>query len=264
MRRPASIIRACAVALALLTTAGVAGAADGLLVNVADDGSLTVTTPSAPSAVAPIKLELNGHGTGWQHVEQSASEIPQRCKPTPTVRAFSGLLPIPGNRGGLVGFRSCIATEGKMLSAEWEMRPANDILLNGLQASIWLDATAYKGSILRLTDVKRRYESEQGPVYTDTESVTVALPLEPEAERFVLFDGYCGAIQIPTDKGIAFRLTAPEPYRFIIQDNRKWEHDVFEVRLAFFMAEGGVVFSKEDALAARLLLEFADEVKMVQ
>jgi len=264
MTRHAPAITPALAALCLLVLGGTAGAADELLVNVADDGSLTVTTPSAPSAVAPVKLELNGHGTGWQHVEQSAAEIPQRCRPTPTVRAFSGLLPIPGDRGGLVGFRSCIATEGKMLSAEWQMRPADDILLNGLQASIWLDAAAYKGSTLSLTDVKRRYESEQGPVYTDTEPVTVTLPLEPEAERFVVFDGYCGQIQVLTDKGIPFTITAPEPYRFIIQDNRQWEHDVFEVRLAFFMAQGGVVFSKEDALAARLLLEFGDEVKMAQ
>jgi len=99
------------------------------------------------------------------------------------------------------------------------------------------------------------------PPFTDAEPVTIKLPVNANEDDWQLWAGFCKTIQVTGPENLSFTITAPKPYRFVIQDNRKWGMPAFEIRVAFVMNQEGLEVTDEDEFLSRLKFTFEDTVK---
>ncbi len=93
--------------------------------------------------------------------------------------------------------------------------------------------------------------------FTAAEPVTLAFAAAGE-DNWQLYDGFCSEIRIAAPQGPPVTIKAPGVCRFVIQDNRKWGYDVFEVRLAFVMMDEGQQVTRDNVYTGKLEISFGD------
>jgi len=243
--------------------------ADGLTASLRDDGRLRVL--EGPQAL--LTLEMNAHATDWVNVSQRRASVEEQETGEAGVRLFSGRLPIPGEQGGELGFEEKVRAEGSRVLVKYDMHALDAMTLWGLQVSANLEVEAYKGATV-LVEGRQVPETAGGVrpgavglrpavTYVDAEPLTLSLPLEADEEKWQLFDGRCDKITVRTGAGQGLVISVPEKARFVIQDNRKWGHDQYEIRLVFVMSAEGQAIATGDIYTGDLTLDFGKTVALL-
>jgi hypothetical protein len=244
------------VALLTLFVMQVAGAADALVVTAKDTGGISVSkAPLAAGARAPLSLQLNAHATDWVNVAQDAAKITDKQASDKALQ-FTGTLAIPGDKGGDLGFKEQIGLDAGTLNASYTVKPAKALTVFGLQVSVNLDTAVYKGGVVTVSQVKAPAADAAAGAAVETEAITVALPAEASGDNFTLYSETATKIEVATADGIPFTLTVPQPCKFVIQDNRKWENPVFEIRLVLEMDANGLELAADKEYKPALAFKF--------
>jgi hypothetical protein len=231
-------------ALALCLAANVSWAQEALVVKLDPTGMIHVMR----GAVELTTVELNSHGVAWKNAPQSSATAQVSDLP-PGGKRFVGTLPIPDTAGGALQFVETVKPMPKGLALEWDVSLTKAMKLNGLQVSIGLLAAPYLGKALTIG------QPEGDPI-------TVLLPTDkPES----VFYGWSGAGErVEAGKGspdaVAIQLRAATD--IVVQDLRKWNHPVFEVRFPAFNEDGGRDIAVTDRFHLDLILSFAAPVTL--
>lgn len=199
-------------------------------------------------------LSLNAHGPAWKNVDQAAATALIRDAETGPAKVVEGSLPVPDTDGGAVRFVETIAPAEKGFTVAYGLGYTKAMTLNGLQVSLLLSAEAFAGKsvILHMPGEKPR---------------EVPLPEKLNGDKWQLGDGIVSSVEIApgTDSAITIAPRLPEAKpgekpqspRFIVQDLRKWDKDVFEVRLVLVFDEKGKQVSAEDKANTEFRITFA-------
>jgi hypothetical protein len=179
-------------------------------------------------------IELNAHGPQWKHAPQASATTPQIADlPDKTGRRITGTLPVPNTTGGALRYVQTITTLPQGLRLEYDVAPVQTVKLSGLQLSFNLQVPQYAGKDLTISR-------------PDGEPQIVSLPAnEPDQ----LFQGWGGeGYRVEAGKGtpeaIAIELIAATDIG--IQDLRKWEHPLFEIRFPAVSDDAGRDVTPED------------------
>lgn len=179
-------------------------------------------------------IELNAHGPQWKHAPQESATTPQVTDlPDQTGKRITGTLPIPNTTGGALRYVETITKLPQGLRLEYDVAPVATVKLNGLQLSLNLQVPQYAGKEITISR-------------PDGEPQTVTLPPnEPDQ----LFQGWGGeGYRVEAAKGtpeaIAVELIAATDIG--IQDLRKWEHPLFEIRFPAVSDDAGRDVTPED------------------
>lgn len=216
------------LALCLMAASG-AWAQAGLTAKLHASGMIQLYRGS----VELTMLELNAHGPQWKHAPQSSATTPQVADlPNNAGKRITGTLPIPGTTGAL-RYTQTVTKLPQGLRLEYDVAPVQAIKLNGLQLSLNLQVPQYGGKEIAIS-------RPDG----DPQIVTLP-PNEPDQ----LFQGWGGAgYRVEAGKGtpdaIAVELIAATDIG--IQDLRKWEHPLFEIRFPAISDDAGRDVTPED------------------
>ena len=245
------------VALLLLAGLGarIACAQDALSAKLLAQGGIRVMAGDKLLAT----LSLNAHGLGWKHADQPAATALIRDAEVGPAKTVEGSLPIPDTDGGALRYIETVTPAEKGFTVGYSLNYTKDMTLNGLQVSLLLPAEMFAGQAVVL-----RLPGEGGAA---TRAVTVPLPEKLNGDKWQLADGPAARIQIAagTDNAITIApklSTAREGAkadlpRFIVQDLRKWDQSVFEVRLVLIFDEKGKQVLAEDKANTELSITFA-------
>jgi hypothetical protein len=226
---------------------------------------------------APLRLELNAHAVDWQHIPQADFVVTKFAKPNAQSRVIAADLVVPGETPANLGVYEQLQLAGSSLTATYYLRAREPLKLCGLQMSLLMDCGPYAGATLTYTGLKTIVAGRTAPDMTpygtpaptdglpdfaEAPPTTLLLPLT-ESANHQLSDVYCDKLTVTGGTGLPFTLTSTRPIRVVVQDNRKWGVDQFEIRLALIMlAEGrdvpaetefnaGVTVDVGEALALR-------------
>lgn len=240
--------------------------AEGVTASVRDDGRLRVLQGTQ----GLLTVEMNAHALDWVNVSQRRASVEEQETGEAAVRLFTGRLAIPGEQGGELGFEENVRAAGSRVMVKYDVHALDAMTLCGLQVSANLEVEAYKGAEVLIegrqvpkapaglrpgaVDLKPRVE------YVDAEPLTLTLPVEADEEEWQLFDGRCDKITVRRGTGQDLVISVPEKARFVIQDNRQWGHELFEIRLVFVMAVEGQALSTGDSYTGELTLDFGEAV----
>jgi hypothetical protein len=266
---PRHVLRSRAVYLLLASPVLVvlgsssAGAQDTLTAAVSPQGTVTISSGDQPLAT----LSLNAHGPDWKHVDQSASKATATAADGGRTRLVSGTLPVPDTDGGAIRFaeRLEFATDG--LSADYLLGPTEGLTLDGLHVSLLLPTQAFAGQpiVLHTPPASGAADGATGEVKRLT------LPAKLGDGQWQLFTGPVTQVEIApgTPQAITLVLAPPDPGEqglaeppvLVVQDLRKWDQDVLEVRLSLVNADDGQWLAAWDKLRVALSVTFARELR---
>ncbi len=243
MMRPAALCR-IGVICAALSAAGLAWAQETITATVDASGMVTIARGDAPLAV----VELNAHGSTWQHAPQSGATARSSNLPDRPGKRVEGSLPVPGVDGGAIRFVETVRMLTNGLQLEYDLGMSQTMRLNGLQLSILLPVKQYAGQELTVT----RHGADPE---------VVGLP-EEQAANFQLWRGDGARVEAGKDSADAVAIQLRAATDIIIQDLRQWEHDIFEIRFPAIMEDGGREVPAEDRFHLDLTLTFTEPVKL--
>ena len=231
------------VLLALLAAASGLWAQDTLSAKLDQSGMITLSRGNVELGM----IELNAHGPEWKHAPQATATAAVSDLPDGGGKRFVGTLPVPNTEGGAITFTQSVTTLAQGLRLEYDLAVTKTMKLNGLQFSLLLPVAVYAGKDMVIS----RLEGEP---------VTVGFPLE------LPFNGWGGeAARIEVAKGaseaIAIELRAAADA--MIQDLRKWEHPVYEVRFPAISDDQGREVTTDDRFHLDLTVTLAGPVTLV-
>lgn len=188
-------------------------------------------------------IELNAHGPGWQHAPQKSATVRVSDLPQGAGKQFIGSLPVPNTGGGAVTFTQTVKTTAGGLSLAYDVGMSRDMELNGLQVSVLLAVEQYAGKEVAISHPERELE-------------IVTLPEKQEGEGFQVWYGEGAKIEVARGTPEAITLELLAPADLVIQDLRRWEHPVFEIRFFAIMEEPPREVTAEDKLHLDLKVSF--------
>ena len=219
-------------------------------------GGIRVTTGDKPLAT----LSLNAHGPAWRNADQTAATALVKDAETGPAKIVEGSLPVPDTDGGAVRFAETLTPAKKGFTVAYGLGYTKAMTLNGLQVSLLLPAEAFAGKAVVL------HMPGEGAVTAD-KTTEVLLPENLDSEKWQLATGPASKIEIApgTDNAITIAPKLPTARegakadlpRFIVQDLRKWDQAVFEVRMVLIFDEKGKQVSAEDKANTELSITFA-------
>jgi hypothetical protein len=210
-------------------------------------------------------LSLNAHGPAWKHVDQPAATAVVRDAETGPARIVEGSLPVPDTDGGAVRFVETVKPVEKGFSVAYSLGYTKAMALNGLQVSLLLPAEVFGGKSVVL------HAPGEGDAAADR-ATEVALPEQLSAEKWQLATSPATKVEIApgTENAITIAPKVPEAEagakvqlpKFIVQDLRKWDQNVFEIRLILIYDEKGKQVTAEDKANTELSVTFARALQL--
>ena len=245
--RAGMIVLSVAAAVLLIGATGVR-AEETLSAKLDPSGLVRVVAGEVAVEVATV--DLNAHGPGWKHAPQAGATARVSDLPDQAGKRVVGVLPVPGTDGGALEFTETVKTLPQGFRLEYEVGVNQAMKLNGLQVSILLPVARYAGKELVIT----RPDDDEPSVAT--------LPLEQREETPQVWAGAGSKIEVATgtDQAITIELLAAAD--IVIQDLRKWDQPVFEIRFPAIMEDPGRVVAAEDKFHLNLTVTFAGPVKL--
>lgn len=245
MNRPTSLLPFTLLVSTLLLPASGAFAQDTYTARIDANGQLHLLHGETELAL----VQLNAHGTGWKHAPQSTATAAVTPLPGGPGRQAVGTLPIPTASGGALRFTVTFRPVPQGLQVGYDVGLTAAMKLNGLQVSIDLPVARYGGKDLAVT----RPEA-------DPSSLT--LPAEKN-ENGQLYSGEGAKVEIAggTPEALVFALQAPADVA--VQDLRKWEQEIYEVRFPAIYEDGGRDVGADDRFHLDLTVTLAGPVKLV-
>jgi hypothetical protein len=265
------------VSLLLLVSWVPGYAQEGLTAKLLAQGGITIM--SGGETVA--KLSLNAHGPQWSHADQILATAATR-NAEEGGKIVEGFLPVPNTDGGAIRFAETLQPTDDGFAVSYKLSFIQAMTLNGLQVSLLLPAKAFAGQGIALHAPQAEAVGEAGDEAPAAAAPTlITLPAQMDGENWQLATAPAGKVEIApgtpraitlvpklpeTAEGEGDRLqeAAPGAARkapfLVVQDLRKWEQDVFEVRLVLVMSEEGQEMAADEVLEAGLELTFASEL----
>ena len=209
-------------------------------------------------------LSLNAHGPAWKHADQPAATAIIKDAETGPAKTVEGSLLVPDTDGGAVQFVETVTPAEKGFTVAYSLGYTKAMTLNGLQVSLLLPADVFAGNAVVLYAPGEKPAEGEAAADKATE---VPLPEKLDWEKWQLATGQASKIEIAqgTDNAITIAPKLPEPKegakvaltRFVVQDLRKWDQNVFEVRLILIMDDKCKQVSAEDKANIELSITFA-------
>lgn len=253
--------------LAVLACAA-ASAQDALTARLLPQGGITIMSGEKLLAT----LSLNAHGPEWKHADQPAATdvVVKAADPGPG-SVVEGSIPVPNTQGGTIRFVETVKPGPQGLTVGYTVGFNQAMTLNGLQVSLILPTDVYAGNTIAIrAPAPPPAEGEAAAPKT----LSVALPEQFEEEKSQLAAAPGSSIEIAAGTPNAITVTpklsgAKEGEavllpRFIVQDLRKWERSVFEVRLVLIMDDQGKPVAADEKMTVALDLAFAGAVQWQQ
>lgn len=233
------------IACVLGSAASVALAQEALTARLDPSGAVRLL--HGPTELAMV--ELNAHGPEWTHAPQATATVQTSALTNPPGCRFTGVLPIPKTTGALRFTETAtLAPEG--LRLEWDLAPTATLKLNGLQVSVNLPVSVYAGKEVQLSAL-------------GIEPQGVILPAEPKDQTVGLWSGSGARVEVAKGSPEAFKVELRAQTDVVVQDLRRWEHDVFEIRFPALTEDGGLEVTTEDRFHLDLLITAAAPLKLV-
>ena len=239
----------------------------GIVLGTATAVLLAVVTPSRaenvlkadlhPSGMIEISrdgvhlamIELNAHGAAWQHAPQKGATAEVTDLPAESGKQVVGVLGIPNTDGGAIRYTQTVTVVPQGLRLAYDLTMTKTVRMNGLQFSINLDVPRYAGT-----------EVVVYPAYGEPE--LVGLPKEEQENRFQLWSGQGARIEVAkgTEKAITLELLADADT--VIQDMRRWDNPVYEIRFPAIMEDPPREVSAGDTFHLQLTVTFAGPIRL--
>ena len=229
----------------LLATATASWSQDALNAKLHPSGMVQVSRAGVELAT----IELNAHGPGWLHAPQKSATAEVSDLPDQAGKRFVGVLAIPDTEGGAIRYTESVKTLSQGLQLEYHLTMTETMRLNGLQVSVNLPVAQYSGKevlISRLQD--------------DPE--LVGLPQEQQQGKFQVWSGQGAKIEVAKGTGEAVTLELRAATDVVVQDMRKWDNPVFEIRFPAIMEDPGREVPAGDGFHLDLTVTFAAPVQL--
>jgi hypothetical protein len=251
----------CILAVASSTFAG---AQEALTVRLLPQGAVSVSDGEVELA----NLSLNAHGPEWKHVDQAEATGISTEDGASGTHLVRGVLPVPDTEGGGIRFLESLEPASRGLRAEYILGATEILTLNGLHVSLLLPMASFAGQSVIVYPVPGATGTQDAAAAEPTQQLT--LPAQGTAPQGRLFAGPVTKVEIAPGTGNAITLTVETPEAgeegsgeapvLVVQDLRKWEHDLIEVRLSLVNADDGQWLAAWDKLQVGLSVTFAREV----
>ncbi len=194
-------------------------------------------------------IELNAHGAGWQHAPQKGASADVSDLPEQAEKRFAGVLAIPGGEGAEIRYTETVTTVSQGFRLEYDLSITDTAKLNGLQLSINMPTTQYAGKEVLISQL---YEDPQ----------LVGLPKELQGGRFQIWSGQGAKVEVAKGTPEAVTLELRASTDVVIQDMRKWDNPVFEVRFPAIMQDPGREVTGGSRFHLDLAVTFAAPVRL--
>lgn len=233
------------VAALLLASAGVLRSADTLTAKLHPSGMIQISRAGVELAM----IELNAHGSGWQHAPQKSATAAVSELPGQAGKQFVGVLSIPKSEGGAIRYTEHVKALPQGFQLEYDLAVTQTMRLSGLQFSVNLPVAQYAGKEVLVAQL-------------GDEPELVGLPQEQSKDRFQLWSGQGARVEV--DKGGAAAITVElrAAADVVVQDLRQWDNPVYEIRLPAIMEDPGREVSAADRFHLDVTVTFASPVKL--
>jgi len=230
--------------LAMVAVGQVALAQDALTAKLDKSGMIRVSRGGVELAM----IELNAHGTGWQHAPQSTATATVVDLAGGNGKRFTGALPIPNTNAGALNFVESVRTTPQGLRLVYDVSVGQTMKMNGLHFSVLLPVAQYAGKLIEIA----RPEGEPSGV---------SLPGGEIDKAFYGWsgEGYKVEVAKGTPQAVTVEVVAAADLN--VQDLRQWNKEVFEVRFPAIAEEGAEV-TPDDRFHFEVTVGFAGAVKL--
>ena len=244
LRCGTSFVTGAAIAV-LLAGANASWSQDALTAKLHPSGMVQISRADVGLAT----IELNAHGPGWKHAPQKSATADVSDLPERAGKRFVGVLAIPDTEGGAIRYTENVTTLSQGLRLEYQLTMAGTMRLNGLQFSINLPVAQYAG---REVLISRVHE----------EPKLAGFPQEQQEGKFQVWSGQGARIEVAkgTEEAVTLELRAATDV--VVQDMRKWDNPVFEIRFPAIMEDAGREVSAGDRFHLDLTVTFAAPVRL--
>ena len=217
----------------------------------------TLTAKLGPSGMVRLlrgntelaMIELNAHGTDWTHAPQESATAQVSDLPDRAGKRFEGTLPIPTAAGAGIQFIESVKALPQGLRLEYDLNMTGAMKLNGLQLSVNLPVAQYGGEDVTIPQL-------------DGDPEAATLPQEESANNFQVWSGEGAKIEVARDTDDAITIELRAPTDIVVQDLRRWEHPIFEIRFPAIMEDGGRDVSADDRFHLDLTVSLPAPVKL--
>lgn len=229
--------------LAALATGAVAQ--EALTAKVEASGTVRVLSGATEMAI----IDLNAHAPGWKNVTQAEGTAQVSDLPNEAGKRITGTLPVPDSGGGLLRFTETVKPVPQGLQFEYDVSVAQAVKLSGLQVSVSLPTARFASKELLIAQPDGEPEGGTFPQESNEQNSQV---WSGEGERVEVAKG--------TPEAVAVRLRAVTD--ILIQDLRRWKHEVFEVRFPAIAEDAGREVTPADRFHIDFIVTFAAPVKL--
>ena len=229
----------------LLASAGVLRSADTLTAKLDASGMIQISRAGVELAM----IELNAHGSGWQHAPQRTATAEVGDLPGQTGKQFAGVLPIPKSEGGAIRYTERVKALPQGFQLEYDLAVTQPVRLSGLQFSVSLPVAPYAG--------KEVLVSQLGD-----EPELVGLPQEQSKDRFQLWSGQGARVEVNKGGVAAITVELRAAADVVVQDLRQWGNPVYEIHVPAIMEDPGREVSAADRFHLDVTVTFASPVKL--
>jgi hypothetical protein len=217
----------------------------------------TVSAKLAPSGLLELSLgkmalgtiELNAHGAKWTHAPQANANMTASELPNKEGKRFVGELPVPETDGGAIRFTETVKPLSQGVRLDYDLSMSKEMKLNGLQFSLNLPVETFAGK-----------EVVVSQLHADPK--LVGLPKEQQETRYQLWSGQGAKIEVAKDTPEAITIELRASTDVVIQDLRRWEHPIFEVRFPAIMQDPGRPMRAGERFHLDLTVTFASPVQL--
>lgn len=192
-------------------------------------------------------IELNAHGPQWKHAPQATGAAQVSDLPDQAGKRFVGTLPIPNTDGGALRYIESVKTLPRGLQLEYDVVPTKGMKLNGLQFSLCLPVAVYAGKEVAVS----RAEGEPDIIGFPTD------------QPFNGWGGEAARLEVARNAPEAITLDLRAAADVMMQDLRKWERPVYEIRLPAISDDQGRDVTADDRFHLDLTVTFAGRVQVV-
>jgi hypothetical protein len=239
---------AIGIATAVLLLAGVPGswAQEALTAKLDPSGQIQF----ARGEVQLATIELNAHGAEWKHAPQTTATAQVSALPNGAGKRFTGTLPVPNTDGGAILYTETIRPLPQGLRLEYDLGVTKAMKLNGLQLSVNLPVAQYAGKPVTVG----QFAGEPGGA---------TFPKDQAEQVVQVFSGEGSRVVVAKDTEDAITLELRAPTDVVIQDLRRWEQPIFEIRFPAILEDPGRDVPADEKFHLDLTVTFATAAKLV-
>jgi hypothetical protein len=217
----------------------------------------TVNAKLAPSGLLELSLgktalgtiELNAHGAKWTHAPQADAKMTVTDLPNKGGKRFVGELPVPETDGGAIRFTETVRPLSQGVRLDYDLSMSKEMKLNGLQFSLNLPVDTFAGKEVIVSELH-------------ADPRLVGLPKEQQGECYQLWSGQGAKIEVAKGKPEAITIELRASTDVVIQDLRKWDHPIFEIRFPAIMQDPGRPMKAGEKFHLDLTVTFASPVQL--